>query len=114
MNAKPIPHPLIVLRDNVEALIRHRYGSKKNGQVVWHKLVSEEGIANGNAQRIKDADTSIGVKLVHQVAERFNLQAWQLLVPNLDPSNPPVFAMTAAERQLYSKIREAAQNLPNT
>jgi hypothetical protein len=46
---------------------------------------------------------------VQAVARVFELDAWQLLIPNLDPSNPPVAQLTAVERDLYDRLRTAAE-----
>jgi len=35
--------------------------------------------------------------------------AWQLLVPGLDPGNPPVNHVTEAEKRLYERLKEAAR-----
>ena len=48
------------------------------------------------------------LELVEQVARGYGLQAWQLLVPNLDASNPPVIsAQTVEERELYARLKSA-------
>jgi hypothetical protein len=47
------------------------------------------GFSNGNAQRLLGGETSIGANLLQQVAEVFEVQPWQLLVPGLDPAEPP-------------------------
>ena len=44
-------------------------------------------------------------------AEVFNLQAWHLLTPGLDPSNPLVIWLTQTERDLYENMRNAARKL---
>ncbi len=41
------------------------------------------GVGRGTIQRIKEGETSIGTDKLCQIAEAFNLEAWQLLVPGL-------------------------------
>jgi hypothetical protein len=36
-----------------------------------------------------------------------------MMVPNLDPANPPVLWITRTEADLYRRMREAAKELPN-
>jgi len=106
--------PADVLHANVEALLAHHTGRKPDGSVVWHRLVSQYHIANGTAQRIKESNTSIGIDMVAKVAKAFGLEAWQLLVPGLDPTNLPVFAMTEVERRLYANLRAAVEQMSAT
>lgn len=54
----------------------------------YARLISK-GLPNGSAQRILDADTSVGIDVVAQVAEALGLKPWQLLVPGLNPADPP-------------------------
>lgn len=111
MNTAPTIPPLrTVLRDNVTALLRHS-GHHKAGKVVWHALVTEYGIANGTAQRIKAAETSVGIEVLEDLAKAFRLQPWQLLVPSLDPTNMPVIGMTETERRLYAKLKDDLQRI---
>ena len=45
------------------------------------------------------------------VARAFDLEAWHLLVPGLDPANPPYLVRSEQERELWRsivKVREAA------
>ncbi len=108
MKKSDLHNPAAILHANVEALLAHHTGTKADGSVVWHRLVSHYNIANGTAQRIKESNTSIGIDMVAKVAKAFGLEPWQLLVPNLDPTNLPVFAMTEVERRLYANLRNAA------
>lgn len=48
---------------------------------------------------------NIGLDKVDAVATVFGLSAWQLLIPNLDPSNVPVIMISEDERQLYDKLK---------
>jgi hypothetical protein len=111
MNANPKRDPITVLRSNVEALLIHAKYVKKDGTPNWHAFVKASKLPAGNVQRISEAQTSIGIALVGKVAACFGLEAWQLLLPGLDPSNPPVFVMTESERSLYRRFRDAAHQL---
>lgn len=47
-------------------------------------------------------NTSARIDAVAQVARVFGLQAWQLLVPNLDPDHPPVLEMDTRNAELLA------------
>jgi len=52
------------------------------------------------------------LRQIEDVAKLLGLQPWQLLVPGLDPTNPPVVTMTETERALYARLREGIAQLP--
>jgi hypothetical protein len=52
------------------------------------------------------------IETLDAIATRAGLHAWQLLIPGLDPANPPVFVLTETERKLYASIKRAADALP--
>ena len=94
-----------VLWENVSALMRQRYGKEH-----LTKFAKDIGAGPGTATRIKNQETSIGLDVIDRIAVEFKLEPWQLLVPNLDPTNPPVLApLSDAERKLYAKLRETVE-----
>jgi transcriptional regulator with XRE-family HTH domain len=96
-----------VLWANVLALMTHHYGKEH-----LSKLAKKAGVAVATVSRIKEQQTSVGVKLVESIARAYDLQAWQLLTPGFDPSNPPVLRpVSAAEAKLYERLQIAAEEL---
>lgn len=92
-----------VLWTNVQALMRKHYGGEN-----LSRLSRECDVGLGTATRIKQRQTSVGLDILAKIAERFDLQPWQLLVPGFDPDNPPTLVpVTAAERQLYERLSAA-------
>lgn len=63
-------------------------------------------------QRMLNGEQSPTLDSVCEVARAAGLHAWQLLLPDLDPVNPPVFMMAAAERDVYARIRAQFAGLP--
>jgi hypothetical protein len=57
------------------------------------KVVSRGGGSNGTVGRMLQGDTASRIDAVADVAKVFGLEAWQLLVPNLDPTHPPSLEM---------------------
>lgn len=63
-----------VLWRNVQALMVQKYGREN-----INRLAADAKIGIGSVQRIKAAETSVGVDLVEAVAEAFQVYPWQLL-----------------------------------
>jgi DNA-binding XRE family transcriptional regulator len=62
--------------------------------------------------RIVNKEVTPSIDVLFELAKAFDLQAWQLLVPDLDPKSAPVLRIaTAAEEALYQRIIAAAAEL---
>lgn len=62
--------------------------------------------------RIVNEEVSATLEQMGKIAQGLDLELWQLLVPVMDPRNPPVLAPASEkERQLWATIRQAAQDL---
>ena len=93
------------LWQNVAALMAKHYGEEN-----LSRLARECSIGLGTAARIKKQKTSVGIDILNLIALRFNLAPWQLLVPGLDPNNPPALQpVSDKERLLYERIMSAAK-----
>jgi transcriptional regulator with XRE-family HTH domain len=69
------------------------------------------GVDQRTVGRILNREHSPNLLQIQKLAAAFGLQPWQLLVPHLDPANPPVVHLTQAERELYARVRRAARQL---
>lgn len=98
-----------VLWQNVSRLMVYHWGREHLA-----RLSRDAEIALASTTRLKEQRTSVGVDLLDKIAKCFHLQAWHLLVPNLDPSNPPVVYLTEHEKALYERFRAAARDLANS
>jgi len=94
-----------IVWENVQALMRARYG-----KINQKRFIEDSGVGNGTVTRIKNRRTSVGIDKVQQIAEAYGLEAWHLLMPDLDPNNPPL-SLTPAERDLYKRLAHAAQEI---
>ena len=81
-----------VLWDNLVRLMESRYG-----KVNLTTLAKEAGIGAATMTRLRKQETSAGVDVVDKLAAAFKLQAWQLLVPGLDPAQLPSLGGDASE-----------------
>jgi transcriptional regulator with XRE-family HTH domain len=74
--------------------------------------VSQERLAGNDMSqstvgRILTGSVSAGIDTIEVLAARFGLKPWQLLVPGLDPTNPPKLAdLSATEWSLINDYRE--------
>lgn len=95
------------LWQNVQALMHKKFGrSNIKGFAAYCKV----GI--GTIQRIEKQETSVGLAVLDKIAQKFELAAWQLLVPGFDPDNPPALQpVSPKERALYDKIMMAAKEI---
>ena len=101
-----------ILRNNVITLMVHKYG--KENMYKTNQESKERGceISIGVLQRIKSMDTDIRMSVLESIANFFELQPWQLLVENIDATNPPVLReISQEERELYESIKNAAKKL---
>lgn len=57
------------------------------------------GPSNGTLDRIRRMESGCSIDELDKLAHIFELESWQLLVPDLDPANPPLLAHVS-ERQL--------------
>lgn len=96
-----------ILWENVKALMDHHYGGENLG-----KFATKTKVAPATMTRLKKQQTSIGIEIVEAFAKPFGLEAWQLLVPDLQVDNPPVLASQVKEAsELYAKIRTSTEAL---
>lgn len=95
-----------VLWANTLAAMKHKYGAEN-----LNALSRDAKIGPGSASRIKQQKTAIGLDVVQKVAASFELEAWQLLMPDLDPTNPPVFALSDEQKRFHDKMKRAYQEL---
>lgn len=85
---------------------------KEYGEENQTRLARDAGTSPGNIARIKAQQTSVGFALLEKIAQAFDLQPWQLLVPGLDAANRPVIRVASpSERQLYENAKKASEAL---
>jgi plasmid maintenance system antidote protein VapI len=92
---------------NLQALMLKHWGEEN-----INRLARECQVGPATVQRIKDQRTSVGLEVLDKIANNFNLSVWQLLVPGLDPTNPPTLQpVSAVEKKLYEKIMTATREI---
>lgn len=92
-----------VLSRNLKALMDY-HAIKSQGELGRLSKIDQTTIG-----RMLNKKNAAQIDKIQAVAKVFDLDAWQMMVPNLDPSNPPVAQITAIERDLYERLRVAAE-----
>ena len=90
---------------NLRALMLHA-GMEKKGEPNQSDLARASGANQRTVGRILAREQSPTVEMLETIARAFGLHAWQLLIPGLDPANPPVVVMSEAERQFYRRLED--------
>ena len=81
-------HPTkAAFKQNLIALIERDSGPLRPNETGVTRLV-KKGFANGTAQRLLN-DTDIGIELTPEVAVKFKVEPWALLVKDLDANQLP-------------------------
>ena len=76
------------------------------------KIVKAGGPSNGTLDRIRRMESGCSIDELDKLAKVFELESWQLLVPDLDPTNPPLLAhVSQRQLDLYAKLKSVAKQL---
>ena len=97
-----------IISENLSRLMhlddpKHRISQKDMGK--------QAGCDQRTIGRILSKDMAATVDMLDGIAKSFGLECWQLLTPDLDPTNPPINHMTESEKQLYERMRESARQI---
>ena len=79
------------------------------------ELASVKGLAKASTvsrptiDEMLSGGRSVGVDKLEAVAHAYDIQAWTLLIPHLDPANPPIKLISKTEQQLYKRLGRVAR-----
>jgi transcriptional regulator with XRE-family HTH domain len=94
-----------ILADNLKRLM----DKNKHTQGDVHRLT---GLSQSSIGRILNKQVDATISSLDVLAHLYKLQSWQLLVLDMQPSNPPVLKeVSEKEREFYERIKLAAQEL---
>ncbi len=97
--------PRSVLAKNLKALMGH-------GDLNQTALGKKAGVAVSTIGRILAAKHAPDIETLASIAHALGVTTWQIMVPRLDPTNPPVLQNASPEeRELYDRLRAAAELL---
>lgn len=77
-----------------------------NTYLAIEKRTAELGhkVGKSTIQRMVNEPTPLGLQAVDVLARVYGLDAWQLLVPDLDPGRPPVLrSVSLREDEIYKR-----------
>jgi transcriptional regulator with XRE-family HTH domain len=79
---------------------------------TFAKIVAAGGPTNGTLDRIRRMESGASIDQLDTLAKVYGLEPWQLLVPDLDPTNPPMLAhVTQRQLEMLERIKQAAKEL---
>lgn len=82
------------------------------GPASINSLARAAGVSRPTVDRLLAGDAGPGIDSVERVARAYELEAWQLQVPSLDPSDPPTLREASeSERELHRALREVQEKL---
>lgn len=79
---------------------------------TFTKIVEAGGPSNGTLDRMRRMTAGASIDQLDTLAKVYGLEPWQLLVPNLDPTNPPMLATISKQQlEMLERIKQAAKEL---
>jgi transcriptional regulator with XRE-family HTH domain len=79
------------------------------------KLSKKTGLGTGTLSRVRNGEVDVNLDTLEKLAKAFHVEAWQLLVPRMEPNNLPALqAISPEERRLYERLREVAKELKDS
>ena len=103
-----------ILADNLATLQSSRKDLKSAPAIERATTTLGPGkrVSKTAVQQLQKASTPFNLDDLQTLAEVFGLDAWQLLVPGIDPKSPPVVqSIGPTEDELYKRIRSAREAL---
>lgn len=84
----------------------------KSGPTSQLGLAKKSGVSQATIGRIlSDEGVDAQIETIDKIARAYGLQAWQMMIAGMDPTNPPVLQpVTKAERALYENLKKAARD----
>jgi len=96
-----------VLGENVSALMAATPDLSSNP-----KMKKATGLSTSTLSRMRNGLVDANLDTLELIAAAFDIQPWQLLVPNLQPKNLPVMLIAGEREQaLYKRFRTVAEEI---
>jgi transcriptional regulator with XRE-family HTH domain len=106
----------LILAANLQRLMQHaadRHDYARATARALETYIERQGwarVGKSTIHRILKGSTPPALDTLEAIARAYDLQVWQLLAPNLDPTNPPVIPLTETEEALYRRMRTVMQD----
>ncbi len=100
--------PRTVLAQNLKALMARKDGPRSQSELFRKSKVAQATIG----RILSEGGENARIETVDKLASAYGLEGWQLLVPGMDPSNPPTLrSRSKHEDELYGRLKSAAEEL---
>lgn len=100
------------LSKNIQRLMEANPALSSLVKVAAEAKRKGHAVSKNTVDRAKSASHAINLDNLDSIARAFDMEAWQLLVPNLNPMNPPVMrSIGEAEDELYKNLRTVAHKI---
>lgn len=104
-----------IIRSNLQLLLELAKRGTISGPATPYEIEAQTGVGKSTVYRILDAagDNRTRIVVLEKLANAYGLQAWQLLIPQLDPLHPPKI-YTPQEREqieIWHAVYEQVQRL---
>lgn len=115
-NGSPCEPPEVdsrsILATNLRALMDHAKDHRHPdlGTLLGIERATGEVVKRATLRGILAGTVNVQLETIEAVAAAFEIQAWTLLIPHLDPSNPPVKPISKTEQQLYKRLGKVARD----
>lgn len=97
----------VTLGQNVSALMGGNESLDSNPKVSKATKLSTSTLS-----RLRNGQVNANLETLEAIAEAFDVEPWQLLVPGFQPANPPVLGMAGQKEQdLYNRFMSAAKEI---
>lgn len=114
-NGSCYPNPMgmkDIVRDNLKRLMERAGDRGEKGLATQNGLAKASKVGQRSIGRILSLEQEPGVDVLHSIAQAYDLQGWQLLIPNFDPANPPLLKEASdTERDFWKSFEEAQEKM---
>lgn len=101
-----------IVAENLKRLMVKHYAAIENKH---KKLAKDAGVSLSTVQRIVKCETGASLDNIEALAGAFDLSAYQLLIPELDTSNPQVVqGASESEKRAYRRWTHAQRGALET
>lgn len=113
-----LPPPTTIVKANLARLQKYAKEWKKRGDPEELRrpgsdkaLAIKADVSRKTLYSLRKEAQAIGIDTLFAIAQAYGLQAYQMLIPNLDPANPVTLPVSEAEAQLWRDLKASMQRI---
>ena len=89
-------------RTNANLLAKH---------IAEHREHYGDTVSKSHIYRTAKGEGPVGTDVLHVIAKAYGLQAWHMLMPGMQPANPPVVIVDERQRRMYQSIEDSMREV---